>query len=288
MSEKIFKKGARENYTQIRGRVLASQSNGVACEVIVQTCRPDREIGDGKITDEFVEISIASKNAEQVAKMATWKENDIVNVTGSLNVMTAKKVGFCKSCGKQLFTLDRQAVSRRRPYINPATIEKLSNYSNDKDCIDYLLDSNVKPLSNQFWCAGQLKEAPKVISNSAKNLMVSFPLIVPRSRFIAEDSPEVTLDVLYINCYGANAQSAQKYLVAGSEVDVFGFLKNREYTEEITCECGKVSSIKQMTMYVDAIRLDFRADCKNDEILEREKNRKMDEFKEKFVKGEEQ
>lgn len=211
---------------------------------------------------------ILTRNPEQIAEMAKWKQNDIVEIKGSLTTKNMTKTKICGNCGEKI----------KHPgtvvYIHPIFSEIRKTELTQKEAIEEI-NSNAE-ISNSAVLMGVLCREPQSYRNSVNNKhLTTYQLAVKRRFRIAEDPPETDVDFPWIKSYNEQGISDVQTLYKGSVVLVDGKLQVRERTVKEKCPyCQHENSWKDYSMEVVPHAVEYMRNYNSpEEILKKEKAR---------------
>lgn len=209
---------------------------------------------------------ILTRDPEQVAEMAKWKENDIIELKGSLTTKNMTKSKVCGSCGEKI----------RQPgtvvYIHPIFSEVRTSCSSRDKAIE-VLKQNAE-ISNSALIMGVLCREPKAYVNSKnRSKLTTYQLAVKRKFRIKADPPETDTDFPWVKSYGEQGVKDIKTLRKGSVVLIDGKLQVRERDVVANCpHCGAENKWKDYSMEVVPYAVEYmRNYASQEEIDEMEK-----------------
>lgn len=184
---------------------------------------------------------ILTRDPERIAEMANWKENDIVEVKGSLTTKNMTKTKVCATCGEKI--KQPGTVVFINPIFSSIRATKLT-----KDAAISLLKENAE-ISNSAMLMGVLCREPEsyIINKVKSSRLTTYQLAVKRKFRIKEDPAETDVDFPWVKSYGDQGIKDIKYLKKGSVVLVDGKLQVRE--REVVANCPHCTAENKWTDY---------------------------------------
>ena len=193
-------------------------------------------------------IWISTKDPVFIRKINKLRVFDIVQCKGVLRVSQVRKRCTCPECGEpKRFLATKTAVY-------PIYLERLRSLVAEHGITgeitqteDNLLFAEAKAflkdaveISNNISVIGAVATQPALYQDlDKKNIMLSFPIAVMRSYYIAEDDMSTKVDFPYVKIYGEDAMQASDMLSRGNLVLCRGHLATRRIFRKIPCdECG--------------------------------------------------
>lgn len=209
---------------------------------------------------------ILTRNPEQIAEMAKWKKNDVVEIKGSLTTKNMTKVKVCEECGEKI----------KRPgtvvYVHPIFSEIRKSELTLENAIKDI-DENAE-ISNSAVLMGVLCTDPQIYTNkNTSGKLATYQLAVKRRFRIMEDPAETDVDFPWVKSYNEQGISDAKTLYKGSVILVDGKLQVREREVEEECpSCHHKNKWKDYSMEVVPHAVEYMRNFRTpEEILEKEK-----------------
>ena len=209
---------------------------------------------------------ILSRDPEQIAEMAKWKEHDVIEIKGSLTTKNMTKSKVCVSCGEKI----------KQPgtvvYIHPIFSEVRTSCTSKRQAIE-VLKQNAE-ISNSALLMGVVCREPKAYVNAKnKSKLTTYQLAVKRKFRIKSDPPEVDTDFPWVKSYGEQGVKDIKTLRKGSVVLIDGKLQVREREVVANCpHCGAENTWKDYSMEIVPYAVEYmRNYASAEEIAEMEK-----------------
>lgn len=171
---------------------------------------------------------ILTRNPEQIAKMAKWKKNDVVEVKGSLTTKNMTKTKICSKCGERI----------KQPgtvvYVHPIFSEvRKAGLTQEQAIAEIKLNAEI---SNSATLMGVLCREPQSFRNERNGVrLTAYQLAVKRKFRIIEDPPETDVDFPWVKSYRDQGADDIKALHKGSIVLIDGKLQVRE--RDVKCLC---------------------------------------------------
>lgn len=209
---------------------------------------------------------ILTRNPEQIAEMAKWEKNDVIEIKGSLTTKNMTKVKVCEQCGQKI----------KRPgtvvYVHPIFSEIRKSKLSQKQAIEEI-NNNVE-ISNSAVLMGVLCTDPQIYENKTSHKkLAAYQLAVKRRFRIAEDPAETDVDFPWVKSYNEQGISDAKTLYKGSVVLIDGKLQVREREVKDICpHCQHENMWKDYSMEVVPHAVEYMRNFNSPEkILEKEK-----------------
>lgn len=234
----------------------------------------------GTKPEKFNYPRILTRDPAQVAEMAKWKENDIIELKGSLTTKNMTKTKVCESCGEKI----KQAGTV--VYVHPIFAEiRTTNLTREK-AIE-ILKQNAE-ISNSAMLMGVLCREPEAYINSRnKNRLTTYQLAVKRKFRIREDPAETDIDFPWVKAYGEQGQKDIKSLKKGSVILVDGKLQVREREVIAKCpHCGAENKWKDYSMEVVPYAVEYMRNFKSQEEIEQNEKEAHDQIAAKLFDSE--
>ena len=225
-----------------------------------------RHYAPGEKPSKYDYPRILTRNKEQIAEMAKWKANDIVEIKGSLTTKNMTKTKICVGCG-EIIKLPGTVV-----YIHPIFSEVRKSNMTQEEAIKEL-HANVE-ISNSAVLMGVLCREPKAYVNSKNHKrLTTYQLAVKRRFRIQEDPAETDADFPWVKAYGEQGTNDIKALRKGSVILVDGKLQVRERVVKQTCShCQAENSWTDYSMEVVPHAVEYMRNFYSpEEILLKEK-----------------
>lgn len=278
---------AKHNVVNLYGLVLGMpmiQKNDVTgafergqCKIVISD--GTRDIGDKMDNIKFNKPLIMSGDPDQIALMATWKTNDMVQIKGALTTMNISKKICCPHCRE--VTRVPGTIAFITP-IHSKIIER--NLSEEKGVEILKKDCEI---SNQILLIGDLCRDVSYFSDEGKKIS-TYQLAVNRKFFVKGDVVENRTDYPYIHSFGDQAFSDQIALRTGSQVLIDGMLQTKDFKRVSKCEnneCdhfGEEFEWKDWTMEVIPYAVEYLKDYTTREEYEEMEKEKTEELKQKL------
>ncbi len=194
-------------------------------------------------------IWISTKDPVFIRRINALRMYDIVQCKGVLRVSQVRKRCTCPECGEtKRFLATKTAVY-------PIYLERIRSLTAEHGIVtgaftqqeENLLFAEAKAflksaveISNNISVIGAIATEPALYQDlDKKNVMLSFPIAVKRSYFIAEDDMSTKVDFPYVKIYGKDALQASDMLSRGNLVLCRGHLATRRIFRKIPCDaCG--------------------------------------------------
>lgn len=241
--------------------------------MVMAVIRGYRNVGDGRKNIKIDRPIIMSRNKEMIYKIASWKKNDIVRITGAVTSRTRNKRHICAFC-KQENHNEGLSV-----YIEPKSAEKLFTFRDDSESLSYL--NTIRETSNRVKLFGNLCRDPKKVAVKNGPVVTQYPLAVGRVFTVHEDPPNIDTDYPWVKSYGPNAISDRRRLKLGSTIFLDGIIQTRSINRKTVCEhCGKLYEWKERTLELVPYQNEYIANFyTEEEAIENEKKRNAQRLK---------
>lgn len=241
---------ARHNSISMTGAVLKAPFIKVdddgnykysMCEI--EVVRGNREVGDNKHFPKSENPRIISHDPVCVKEMASWKENDIVQIKGVIAVLNAKKSSFCTHCG------EKNSAEGALVYVAPIFCFVLDHAETAEEAHKKIVE--MREISNQINVIGTLCRDPKSVSPKEGLTITQYQIALNRKYVIRSDPPEIRSDYPWVKSYGENAEKDLMYLHTGSEVFIDGLVQARSVQRHSVCAaCGKEYTWKERVLEI--------------------------------------
>lgn len=224
----------------------------------------------GTFPEKYNYPRILTRDPEQVAEMAKWKENDVIELKGSLTTKNMTKTKVCESCGEKI----------KQPgtvvYVHPIfTNVRATNLTRD-EAIEALKQN--AEISNSALLMGVLCREPKAYVNPKnRKTLTTYQLAVKRKFRIKEDPAEADVDFPWVKSYGEQGQKDIKTLKKGSVVLIDGKLQIREREVVAKCpHCEAENKWKDYSMEVVPYSVEYMRNFYSPEEIEERERKESD------------
>ena len=275
---------ARNNYVFLYGRVTKNpkiitdeEGNFKRGQCMITTIRGDRSSEDGNLGNFKYDCPIIiSQNPELIFKMSTWKENDMVEIKGTISTRDIKRTSTCPHCGHQNTKMGVLL------YITPIYCGVVET-GITKEKGDELLKEKCE-ISNECIVAGNLCNDPKFYRQNNGLCQTQYQIALNRKFRVVEDPPEIKTDYPWVKSNGENAVSDCKFLKKGSSVLVNGYIQTREIEQKTVCEeCSNEYEWRDQAMEIFSYSTEYLLNCRtSEEIEEIEEASQNEEFDKLF------
>lgn len=230
----------------------------------INIIRGVRDFGDNLSHIKYDCPAIMTGDPIHVEEMATWKENDMVEIKGAITTKDINKSTTCEIC-KHKTVEQGNAV-----FVNPIYMSKRETGITREQGLA-LLKKRCE-ISNIVALVGKLTKDPEVYVAPNGLKITQYNLAVMRKYRIREDAAEIRTDFPWIKSYGKQADLDSKALKQGSKIMVDGMLQARDITRTTKCsECDHEYKWNDVALEVVPYAVEYLQDyIPIEEIIERE------------------
>ena len=275
---------AKENYVHLLGVIQrkpvvqvdgeGNYRNGL---FFLKVIRGPRQVGDNRYTAKYDEPVVMSFDPERVKEMASFEENDVIEVKGVIAVKPIMKSSTCGFCGA------RNSVQGTLVYVCPLDMFKVKHIESEEEMNTFLNERS--EISNEILCFCTLVRDPKKITPKSGLTVTQYQVALNRKFRITTDPPEVKADYPWVKSYGDNAQSDRERLHVGSEIFVDGCLQARGVNRHTVCaNCGQRYDWKDKAMEIVPFACEYVNNYYSDADIERMKQEAIEEAKRSVFK----
>lgn len=216
---------------------------------------------------------IFSTDPEIIKEMAEWKQNDIVEVEGTIATMRVKKPLICSHCQSKNYAIGDLT------FINPIFAKKRESTPNEEAAINILKEN--QEISNKVFLVGRLCKDPKKVTTKSGMTITQYPLAINR-KYRVKNSDDTT-DYPWIKTYGENANEDMKRLHSNSLVYIDGMVQARSIVRKQKCEeCGEIFQWPDKTVEIVPYAVEYLNDYFSDADLENKKKEEIDKINERL------
>ena len=260
---------ARHNFVFLYGKVTKNpkiitdgEGNFLRGTCMITTIRGTRNTEDDNFGDFKYDCPIiVTRNPDLIFKMAQWKENDMVELKGTISTKDIKRTSVCAHCGHQ------NTKAGVLLYITPIYLDVIEKGLNEEACIEKLKEKC--EISNQCIVAGNLCNDPQFYQHENGLCQTQYQIALNRKFRVKEDPPELKTDFPWVKSQGENAISDKKFLKKGSSVLIEGFIQTRNITQKNVCEeCQEEYSYKDQAMEIVPYSTEYLLNCRTVEEIE--------------------
>jgi len=270
---------ARHNYVFLYGRVTKNpkiitdaEGNYLRGTAILTTIRGDRSVDDDTLSNIQYDCPvILTKNQDLIHEMATWHENDMVEIKGTISTRNITRTTVCKHCAHQ------NSKAGVLLYITPIYLSAVERDLIEEQCFELL--KKKAEISNQCIVAGNVCNEPQFYRHANGLCQTQYQIALNRKFRVKEDPPELKTDFPWIKSQGEAAESDVKFLVKGSSVLVDGMIQTRKFVQKTVCEeCGQEYEYKDDAMEIVPHCTEYLLNCRTSEEIEEMENDSTDEI----------
>lgn len=239
------------------------------CAVCV--IRNSRNVGDEADYLRKDKPVVLTFDPKIIKEMENWKENDLVQIKGTIATKSVVKRSIC-DCGHE------NLVEGDMFYINPIFASKCASAPSNTKAIEELKEK--KEISNQVFLIGRLCKEPKKIVTKAGVSITQYPIAINRKYKNKNESVNTKTDYPWIKSYGENAIEDRKRLHTNSLVYIDGMIQARSIKRTTTCEdCNKKYVWDDKTMEVVPYEVEYLNDYYSDEDLDKIRQAEVDRIR---------
>lgn len=258
-------------YAIVRGDpILNSKGSQIMCPLA--TIRGTRDYVSQKVLNQYKYCSffVLSGDTSIVQEIKTWKNLDIVRVTGFIQTKDIEQKAPCPVC--ETMNLKRNSVTKSRSggniiYVHPVFARKLSSNTDQQIAHLNLIDN--AEISNRVFLIG------KVVNNPERHELIDkvytrFQLYVEHEYCVdgSEDLRE-SLSFPWIYSYGENAEKDFLSLHTGANVFIDGAIQSRRYKDKYVCSnCGEIFDVQGKTLEIVSYATEYLSECNFDSFKE--------------------
>lgn len=240
----------------------------------IKIIRGLRDFGDNITNIKYDVPIIMTGEQEKIAIMSTWKENDMVEVKGSITTKEVNKGTICKSCGQK--NLSEGNVV----FVNPVYLGVRETGLSKEEGLE-LLRKRVE-ISNCVAMIGTLCRNTETFRSNNGLQITQYQLAVNRKYRVKDDAAENRTDYPWVKSYGVIAEEDSKFLQMGAMVYVDGMIQTREVERTTVCpHCGNAYHWKDAALEIVPYAVEYlqgyilpeeyekREDEKNQEAIDK-------------------
>jgi len=275
---------ARHNFVFLYGKVTKNpkiitddEGNFLRGQCSLTTARGVRSSEDDTFGDYKYDCPvILTKNPDLIFEMSKWRENDMVEVKGTISTRDIKRTTTCPHCGHQNTKIGVLL------YITPIYCSAIETGCSNERGMELIREKC--EISNQCIVAGNLCNDPQFYRHENGLCQTQYQIALNRKFRVKEDPPETKTDFPWVKSQGENAESDAKFLMKGSSVLVEGFIQTREIIQRTTCEeCGEMYDWNDRAMEIVPYSTEYLLNCRTiEEIEEMEKSAQDEVFSKLF------
>lgn len=236
---------ARHNKVELFGIVSADPIIAIDDEtnspckasLFLTVVNSDRDNGIGGAEIIYSDPFIFSQDPDIVEQIAAWKEGDIVQLTGVLTTLDAKRGARCPKCGKKI--THNGEVTFVTPIFVELRYRGLSQAEAEKVLLDHREISNrvtlIGYLCDDVKFSNKAKAYGDIIGNSAYKGIAAYQIAVNRSFYLDSDDPKTRTDYPHIIVVGERAEWDALSIYKGSLVCVEGMIATRRFRKTYHC-----------------------------------------------------
>lgn len=246
--------------------------------VYLDIVRSLREVGDEKNFVKHDNPLLLTREKEIIEKMASWKENTIVFVKGTLSTKKIAKTSFCPHCTDEGGTPTKNQYEGNLVYVTPIFVDKVKDYDDKLEAIEDIVVH--REISNQIHIMGTVLKDPKLVTTKKGIQFTQYPIAINRKFLIRTDDPSIRTDWPIVKSYGEKAREDKAFLRYQAEVIIDGCLQARHVTRKRKCSCcGKLYEFKDHSMELVPYDVEYVKGHKSREEVENETGTSVEEYK---------
>ncbi len=239
----------------------------------IHTVRSVRNAHDGRRYVKHDHPLIIAQTEKTINEMATWNENDLAYIKGSLFSKRIEKKTYCPECKGENY------VKGLLSYVAPIFVKKISEKTDLNEAVNNIIKN--REVSNQAIIIGNLLNEPSCYQLESGLIVTQYQIITNRKVHVKADEPDVKADVLWVKSYGSHAIEDRRRLTRGSVVISDGYLQARQVRHKTKCQhCGYIYPWIDQAMEIVPFDTEYvQGTFKTDEMLEAEGNGTIEELK---------
>lgn len=220
---------------------------------------------------------IITKDKNVISEMATWSENDMVFIKGTIATRDLIKRSRCPHCG---FSNEKLGTVG---YVNPIHAMLIKHMPDAESC-----QADLKThceISNQISIIGNVCEPPQFYeSKNGKACSLQYNIAINRKYRTKEDPATITTDYPRVKSYGSIAVDDAKFLQVGATVFIDGKLSTRKFDKKCTCtNCNEEYLTPDRSIEIVPYAQEYLDGCRAPEEIESIENEDSDKtFEEKY------
>lgn len=225
---------AKENSVLLHGIALNDATvkcdeNGTYMSGMLYLRVVDRTVGDGDREElQYTTVFVYSRNTKVVEQMAEIKEDNLVDVFGTLTTAKVPKNRRCPSCG----TVNRAIGDVT--YVSPLYVCR-REHDLPKEELNKLLASRGE-ISNRIYAIGNICAGLEYNDKNGTSIpALRYQLAIPRTIRVHDDTANNETDYPWVLATGKQAEEGKDALRVGSSVYLKGHLRSKRQTKEIQC-----------------------------------------------------
>ena len=225
---------------------------------------------------KYASILILAEEDEIADEVSTWKENDIVDLSGFIATREVEKKAICPICHKENLRSEACKTAHsggNRTFIYPIYAKKSMSFFEQGEAHHYLLER--AEISNRVFLIGNVTKEPvhglikdETTSKVNEKPFTRFQIAVNR-KYCAKGMQEFIerTDYPWVYSYGENSLIDKEVLHTGSLVFIDGALQSRDYKELYQCQhCGESFKVPGRTLEILSYQTEYFDNC-NTKIL---------------------
>ena len=235
----------------------------------VTVARGDRPVGDNKQHAKLDSPLVMSRNPRIIEEMSSWKQNDIVEIKGTMAAKAIKKASYCAKCRA------KNSQDGAMVYINPIFAKRRKHMEDQDACIKELFEN--REVSNEAYVLGNVCRDPKKMTPKEGLVVTQYQIAINRKFRIREDAPEIKADYPWVKSYGENAVSDRDHLQVGSEVYIDGCIQARKVRRRTVCTaCNTAYEWVDKAMELVPFETEYLTNFKTEEEITEKKQAERD------------
>lgn len=190
----------------------------------------DRTVGDGDRREyQYTTVFVYSRNEEIVENMAVIKENDFVDILGTLTTAKVPKSRRCPGCG----TINKAVGDVT--YVSPLYICARESGLTEEERTELLAKRS--EISNKIYAIGNICAGLEYNDKNGTSVpALRYQLAIPRTIRVHDDTANHETDYPWVLATGHQAEEGKDALRIGSSVYLKGHLRSKRQTKEIQCQ----------------------------------------------------
>lgn len=270
-------------FIENRPRITIDRESGepISAMVYVHVVRGYRDDHSGKLYMKHDFPLVIALEKKIIKEMATWKEFDIVNISGTITSKFIDKPSFCPNCTDENDKPTMNVTRGILMYVNPIFAQKERSCADKKEALERIISA--REISNTALVDGRLIKDPTYFKTKNGTIVTQYQLALDRKFRIRTDEPNIRTDWPWVKSYGNQAIEDKLRLHTGSQVYIDGVVQARTVHRKTKCKCcGEIYPWDDHTLELVPYDVEYVKDYLTDELLQEEKGRQADEIRQEL------